>query len=61
MNLLTQDFRKIIWGSIGIGFVGCIAGLFLSYYLNVPSGAFIIVVFIVLFLLTKTIKKAVRR
>lgn len=42
VNLFTSDFKKIIWGSIAIGFLGCVSGLVLSYFLNVPSGAFII-------------------
>lgn len=61
VNLFTSDFRKIIWGSIGIGFAGCVAGLVLSYYLNVPSGAFIILVLVLLFLILKTIKYLFRR
>ena len=56
MNLFTSDFRKIIWGSSVIGFLGCVAGLLLSYYLNVPSGAFIILFLVVLFLALKAIK-----
>lgn len=56
MNLFTSDFRKIIWGSSAIGFLGCVAGLLLSYYLNVPSGAFIILFLVVLFLVLKAIK-----
>ncbi|MDR0430881.1 MAG: metal ABC transporter permease [Tannerellaceae bacterium] len=55
VNLFTSDFRKIIWGSIGVGFAGCMAGLVLSYYLNVPSGAFIILVLVALFLASKGI------
>jgi zinc transport system permease protein len=50
VNLFTSDFRKIIWGSIGTGFLACVAGLVLSYFLNVPSGAFIILVLVVAFL-----------
>ena len=46
MNLLTSDFRKIIIGSVLIGFAGSVIGLVLSYYLNIPSGAFIILVFV---------------
>ncbi|MCD7975954.1 MAG: metal ABC transporter permease [Tannerellaceae bacterium] len=53
INLFTSDFRKIIWGSIALGFLGCVAGLIFSYYLNIPSGAFIILVLVVLFLLAK--------
>ena len=56
MNLFTSDFKKILWGSILIGFTGCISGLLLSYYLNVPSGAFIILFLVVVFLALKAIK-----
>lgn len=56
-NLFTSDFKKIVWGSIALGFFGCVAGLLLSYYLNVPSGAFIILVLVLLFLLLKAIKQ----
>jgi zinc transport system permease protein len=41
-NLFTFKFKKIIWLSIGIAFLGCLGGLMLSYWLNVPSGATII-------------------
>lgn len=61
VNLFTSDFRKIIWGSIAIGFFGCVAGLVLSYFLNVPSGAFIILVLVILFLLMKAIRPLFRR
>ncbi|MCC8199153.1 MAG: metal ABC transporter permease [Tannerellaceae bacterium] len=53
INLFTSDFKKIIWGSILLGFLGCVAGLVFSYYLNIPSGAFIILVLVILFLLAK--------
>lgn len=52
-NLFTSNFTKIIFGSIGIGFLGCVTGLFLSYFLNVPSGAFIIFTLISIFFLCK--------
>jgi zinc transport system permease protein len=60
-NLFTSDFKKIIWGSIGIGFSGCLAGLILSYYLNVPSGAFIILALVLFFLISKGVLFLVRR
>ena len=41
-NLITHSFKKIIFMSIGIGFMSCIGGLLLSYQLQVPSGASII-------------------
>ena len=53
-NLFSSRMQKIILYSIGLGIVGCISGLFLSYYLNVPSGAAIIFVQILIFLLCKT-------
>lgn len=56
INLFTSDFKKIIWGSMLLGFLGCVSGLVLSYYLNVPSGAFIILVLVLFFLIMKAIK-----
>lgn len=61
VNLFTSDFKKIIWGSVVVGFLGCVAGLVLSYFLNVPSGAFIILVLVVFFLAVKAIKALCRR
>jgi len=52
-NLFTSDFSKIIAGSVLIGFIGCVAGLFFSYFFNVPSGAFIIFVLILIFFIGK--------
>ena len=53
INLFTSNFNKIILGSVVLGFLGCLAGLILSYFLNVPSGAFIILVLIIFFLIAK--------
>ena len=55
VNLFTSDFKKIIWGSIGLGFLSCVTGLVLSYFLNVPSGAFIILVLVMIFLILKAV------
>lgn len=52
-NLFTSRFKNILIYSIFIGIVGCFGGLFLSYYLNVPSGAAIIFVQVILFLICK--------
>lgn len=54
-NLFTHRFKKMIWYSIGIGMAGCFSGLFLSYYLNIPSGAAIIFIQVILFLLAKAL------
>ena len=53
-NLFTSRLQKIILYAIGLGISGCFSGLFLSYYLNVPSGAAIVFVQILIFLLCKT-------
>ncbi|MDL2208651.1 metal ABC transporter permease [Parabacteroides sp. OttesenSCG-928-O15] len=41
--------------------MACVTGLFLSYFFNVPSGAFIILVLVVFFLAAKAIKALIRR
>lgn len=56
-NIFTNRFSKIIVSSVIISFVGCVAGLLLSYFLNVPSGAFIIFVLILMFLGAKLGKR----
>jgi zinc transport system permease protein len=54
-NMFTSDYHKITIASSLLGFAGCIAGLFLSYFFNIPSGAFIILVLIILFMVSKVI------
>ena len=48
-NLFTHRFHRIIWLSIGIGYLSCLGGLMISYYLNVPSGAAIIFFSIIIY------------
>ena len=55
-NLFTYNFKKIIWLSIAIGFICCIGGLIISYYIQVPSGASIIFFSILIYGLCKLIK-----
>ncbi|MDR1222757.1 MAG: metal ABC transporter permease [Tannerella sp.] len=55
-NLFTSDYHKITVASCIIGFLGCLSGLFLSYFFDIPSGAFIILALTVLFLTAKTIR-----
>lgn len=52
-NLFTHSFKKIIWLSIGIGYIGCLGGLLLSYQMQVPSGASIIFFSILVYALCK--------
>lgn len=55
-NLFTVNYSKIITFSIIISFVGSVVGLLLSYYLNVPSGAFIIFVLIMIYAISRLVK-----
>jgi zinc transport system permease protein len=52
-NLFANRFRKLVIYSVFISIAGCFSGLFLSYFLNVPSGAAIIFVQVIGFLLCK--------
>ena len=52
-NPFTHSFKRIIGLSIGIGFMGCLGGLFLSYQMQVPSGAAIIFFSILVYALCK--------
>lgn len=53
-NLFSHRFHRIIWLSIGIGYAGCLGGLMISFYLNVPSGASIIFFSIIIYGVCKT-------
>lgn len=55
-NLFTFSFRKMIGYSILFGWVDCLLGLSISYFMNIPSGAAIIFVSIIIYSLLKTIK-----
>ena len=46
--------------SIILGWIDCLLGLYASYLLNVPSGATIIFVSIIIFAIAKVIKLEVR-
>lgn len=52
-NLFTHNFKRIIWLSIAIGYIGCLGGLVISYKLQVPSGAAIIFFSILVYALCK--------
>ncbi len=54
-NLFVNDLKKIIILSMIISFTGSLTGLFLSYYWNIPSGATIIFVFVLIFAIARTI------
>ncbi len=55
-NLFVKDFKRIIFISIIIGMVASLAGLTISYYLNIPSGATIIFSLVSIFIITRIIR-----
>ena len=55
-NLFTYSFKRIIAYSILVGWVDCLLGLTFGYMLNIPSGAAIIFVSIIIYALLKAIK-----
>ncbi|HEY9550732.1 MAG TPA: metal ABC transporter permease [Prevotella sp.] len=57
-NIFTSNFKHMIGLSIAVGWVDCLCGLAISYWLNVPSGAAIIFVSIIIYVLCKAIKWA---
>lgn len=48
-NLFTNDFKKLLILSSVFAFVGAISGLFISYFLDIPSGAAIIFTLVIMF------------
>ncbi|GAA6530315.1 membrane protein [Segatella asaccharophila] len=59
-NLFTYCWKKMILLSILIGWADCLAGLGISYWFNVPSGASIIFTGILIYTLLKGVKMAGR-
>ncbi len=57
-GLFTYSFKRTIGLSMVFGLAYCIGGLAVSYWLNVPSGASIIFVSVVIYALLKAIKSA---
>ncbi len=55
-NLFTNDFKRLLVLSSVFAFIGTILGLFISYFLNIPSGAAIIFTLVNMFGILKTIK-----
>ncbi|WP_297097048.1 metal ABC transporter permease [uncultured Draconibacterium sp.] len=58
-NLFTNDFKRLLVYSSVFAFVGTIAGLFISYFLNIPSGAAIIFTLVVIFGILRLVKSFV--
>jgi zinc transport system permease protein len=58
-NLFTKDFKRLLIFSCVFAFIGTISGLFISYFLNIPSGAAIIFTLVIIFALLRTLKSFV--
>jgi len=56
-NLVTKDYKKIIFLSILIGFTGSVTGLVISYFMNIPSGATIIFSLVLIYLTIMGLQK----
>lgn len=55
-NLFTHRFDRIMIASAILGFVASMAGLIVSYYLDIPSGATIIFTLVVMYLAARALK-----
>lgn len=53
-NLFSHRFHRIIWLSIGIGYLSCLGGLYFSFQKNIPSGASIIFFSILIYIICKS-------
>ncbi len=60
-NLFSKKYKFIILLSVGFGLLSSIVGLFLSYLLNIPSGATIIFLSVLIFILAKLISYILTR
>lgn len=52
-NLFTKDLKIIIFLSVPVAFLSALAGLLLSFRLNIPSGASIIMSLVLIFIIAK--------
>ena len=55
-NLYTNDFKKLIIYSTLFALLGTLSGLFISYFLDIPSGAAIIFTLVITFGLLRLVK-----
>lgn len=60
-NLYFHRFGDIIFASIGINLVATLGGLYISYEYNIPSGATIIILLVVLFILAKGVESRIKK
>ena len=54
---LASHYRSLLFIAIAVGIIGCLGGLIISYFVNVPSGASIVLTMTVLFILANVSKR----
>lgn len=59
--LFAHTYNRIVWLSVLFAYMGCVGGLLLSYYVDVPGGASIILVSIAIYAMARTIKAILAR
>jgi zinc transport system permease protein len=59
-NLFTSDFKKLLLLSTLFAFTGTVTGLFISWMLDIPSGAAIIFTLVIVFGVLKLVKHFAR-
>ncbi len=57
-NLFTKSYKKILIFSVLIGLLGTFSGLAASWWLNIPSGATIVFVLVLMFFIARGVKSA---
>ena len=60
-NIFSHHFGRIIFWSILLSFLGSFVGLLFSYSMNIPSGAAIVVVLVLMFGIVKIIYSLVNQ
>lgn len=60
-NLFTGSFKRILVLSILIGYAGCLGGLGFAFLFNVPSGASIIFVSVLIYVMCKLLQMGIKR
>lgn len=60
-NLFTGSFKRILLFSILIGYAGCLGGLGFAFLFNVPSGASIIFVSVLIYAICKCVQLGIKR
>lgn len=52
-NLFTKQLHKMMGISVVLGIIGCVTGLFFSYYFNFPTGPVIILTLVGIYLIAR--------